>query len=415
LTHVAAHDLRVQRSENAVTRFVAELAIVALGVTCLVTAIGANQQWLDRHFLPSFLLPHSWFVLLETIVRIALAIAGAGLVTTVRRRAGRVVQREPVLVVAVAAAVVLAFGAGELALKYKKVQPAEWLFPDEEPLRRIDARLGWTFVPSRVGHMMIGGRDIPYAFDAHGYRVSSLNEPVDLERPSILFTGESVMVGEGLLWDETIAARVGSALDLQPANLAVHGYSSDQAYMRLEAELPRFRRPVAVVSLFMTGLFGRNLDRDRPYLTSGLVWQPPLPRSRLLSLAETFVPYRSDGTIEDGIRDTREVFRAAAALASARGATPLVVVPQFGHDDERDQLLRRRIFDGTGLAAVFVEIDPGWRIPWDRHPDARAARTIAGAITAALGDVRPDRTLSRRPAPLSSTTRPDVRPSSDDR
>jgi hypothetical protein len=365
--------------------------------------------------LPSFLLPHSWFVLIETIVRIALAIVGAGLVTTVRRRAGRVVQREPVLAVAVAAAVVLAFGAGELALKYKKVQPAEWLFPDEEPLRRIDARLGWTFVPSRVGHMMIGGRDIPYAFDAHGYRVSSLNEPVDLERPSILFTGESVMVGEGLLWDETIAARVGSALDLQPANLAVHGYSSDQAYMRLEAELPRFRRPVAVVSLFMTGLFGRNLDRDRPYLTSGLVWQPPLPRSRLRSLAETFVPYRSDGTIEDGIRDTREVFRAAAALAAARGATPLVVVPQFGHDDERDQLLRRRIFDGTGLAAVFVEIDPGWRIPWDRHPDARAARTIAGAVTAALGDVRPDRTLSRRPAPLSSTTRPDVRPSSDDR
>jgi hypothetical protein len=279
----------------------------------------------------------------------------------------------------------------------------------------VDARLGWTFVPSRSGHLTIGGRDITYTFDAHGYRVRSLDDPVDLERPSILFTGESVMVGEGLTWEETIAARVADAARLQAANLAVHGYSSDQAYMRLETELPRFRAPVAVVSLFMTGLFGRNLDRDRPYLASGLVWQPARPRSRLRSLAETFVPYRSDSTIENGIRDTREVLRAAAALARARGATPLVVVPQFGHDDQRDQLLRGRIFDGTGLAAVFVEIDPGWRIPWDRHPDARAARAIAGAITAKLGDVRPDRTLSRRPAPLSSTARPDVRPSSDDR
>jgi len=389
--------------------------VFAFGATCLAFTIGSNQRWLDRHFLPSFLWPHSWFTLIETVVRVILAIVGAWLVTAARRRAGRFARREPVLAVSVVAAVVLAFGAGEVALKPKKVQPAEWLFRDEEPRRQVDARLGWTFVPSRSGHMTIGGRDITYVFDAHGYRVRNLDEPVDLERPSILFTGESVMVGEGLTWDETIAARVGNAAGLQAANLAVHGYSSDQAYMRLEAELPRFRAPVAVVSLFMTGLFGRNLDRDRPYLASGLVWQPAQSRSRLISLVEILVPYRSDRTIENGIRDTREVFRAAAALARARGATPLVVVPQFGHDDERDQLLRRRIFDGTGLAAVFVEIDPGWRIPWDRHPDARAARTIAGAITAALGDVRPDRTLSRRPAPLSSTTRPDVRPSSDDR
>ena len=188
------------------------------------------------------------------------------------------------------------------------------------------------------------------------------------------------------------------------------------AYMRLETELPRFRAPVAVVSLLMTELFGRNLDRDRPYLASGLLWQPARSRSRLRSLAGIFVPYRSDATIEHGIRDTREVLRATAALAAAHGAAPLIVVPQFGHADERDQMLRRRFFDGTGLAAVFVEIDPGWRLAWDRRPDARAARTIADAIASAFRrDVRPDRTLSRRPAPLSSTARPDVHPSSDGR
>ena len=381
---------------------------------CFTIAIGANQRWLDRHFLPSFLLPYAWFTLIETTVRVGLAVLGAWLVTTARS-AGRFARKEPTLAVTVLVSVVLAFGAGELALKYRKVQPAEWLFPDEEPRRQADARLGWTFVPSRSGHMTIGGRDIVYTVDAHGYRVRSLDEPVDFERPSILFAGESVMAGEGLMWDETIAARVGDALGVQAANVAVHGYSTDQAYMRLATELPRFRAPVAVVSLFMTDLFGRNLDRDRPYLASGLVWQPAQPRSRLISLAQVLVPYHSDATIEAGVRDTREVLRATAALAAARGAAPLVVVPQFGHDDERDQMLRRMIFEGAGLPAVFVEIDPGWRIPWDRHPDARAARTIAGAITAALGDVRRDRTLSRRPEPLSSTAHPDVRPSLDGR
>jgi hypothetical protein len=43
---------------------------------------------------------------------------------------------------------------------------------------------------------------------------------------------------------------------------------------------------------------------------------------------------------------------------------------------------------------VFIEIDPAWRIPWDRHPDARAARRIADAVAAALRGSTglPDRT-----------------------
>src|SRR5204862_1229397 len=101
--------------------------------------------------------------------------------------------------------------------------------------------------------------------------------------------------------------------------------------------------------LFMTGLFGRNLDRDRPYLTAGLVWHAATPRSRLLSLAQVFVPYRSDAAIETGLANTREVLRATAALATAHGALPVILVPQFGEDDERDQALRREIFDASGL------------------------------------------------------------------
>jgi hypothetical protein len=132
----------------------------------------------------------------------------------------------------------------------------------------------------------------------------------------------------------------------------------------------------------MTGLLGRNLYDDRPHLGPGLLVQPAKPHARLASLAQVFVPYRKDETIERGVRMTRDVLRAASALA--RGATPLIVVPQFGDDDERDQTLRRRVLDETGLSYVLVEIDPAWRIPWDRHPDARAAHAIAAAIAARL-------------------------------
>jgi hypothetical protein len=375
------------------------LAVGAIGVVCLAIAIGANQRWLDQHFLPSFLWPRQWFTLIETSARIGLGAFGAWVVTGARARARRAAHRDPSLVLMVGLAIVLALGASEIALKYVKIQPAEWLFSDEEPRRQPDPHLGWTFLPSRSGHMTIGGRSITYSFDSHGYRVRSLDAPVDLERPSILFTGESVMVGEGLLWDETIPAQVGAALGIQSANLAVHGYSTDQSYMRLEAELPRFTRPVAVVTLFMTTLFGRNLDRDRPSLGPGLAWRPGQPRARLPSLLQMFVPYRSSGAISTGVSLTREVIRATATLTQAHGAASIIVVPQFGHDDARDQALRRRIFDGTGLSYVFVEIEPGWRIPWDRHPDARAARRIADAVATALrGSVAlPDKTLSRRP------------------
>ncbi|SRR5258706_4925367 len=88
---------------------------------------------------------------------------------------------------------------------------------------------------------------------------------------------------------------------VQTANLAVHGYGNDQAYLRLETELPHFRRPVAVVSLLMTALFGRNLDQDRPHLGPGLIWLPGEQRSRLSSLAKLLVPYGADPTVERGL------------------------------------------------------------------------------------------------------------------
>jgi hypothetical protein len=201
-----------------------------------------------------------------------------------------------------------------------------------------------------------------------------MDEPVDPERPTILFIGESVMFGEELTYAESIPAQVGAMMGVQTANLAVHGYGNDQAYLRLQTELPHFRRPVAVVSLFMTALFGRNLDQDRPHLGPGLVWLPAEHRSRLSSLARLVVPYRADTTVEGGVMVTREVLRDTSELARAHGATPLLVVLQFGHEAQPEQMLRRRILADANIPSILVEIDSSWRLSWDRHPNARAAR-----------------------------------------
>jgi hypothetical protein len=81
---------------------------------------------------------------------------------------------------------------------------------------------------------------------------------------------------------------------------------------------------------------------------------------------------------------TRQVLGATVNLARARGATPLIVVPQFGVEAQAERALRRRILDETGLPYVWIEIDEGWRLSGDLHPNPRAARAIATAVAARL-------------------------------
>lgn len=371
---------RTSAPPRAAARVLTEAVVALIGVALVAVALAATQPWLDRHFLPSFLVPRLWYVRLETSVRVVLGVTGVLLAFVLRRPIGRLAAHMPAHPLPIAIAAVLALGAGELALRaaYYRVGAARWM--REEPRRRRDPWLGWTFVPARTGHATIGGRVVQYTFDPAGYRVRRVDEPVDPARPTILFTGESVMVGDGLTWEESIPAQVGAMMGVQSANLAVDGYGSDQAYLRLRKEQSRFRRPVAVVSLFMTTLFGRNLQSGRPHLGPGLVWLPPVQRWRLESLARLLVFYHGEDVIERGVRVTREVLRATVNLARARGATPLIVVPQFGREDGPERRLRCRIFHGAGVPYVLVDIDPAWHLSWNRHPDARAAHVIAGAI-----------------------------------
>jgi hypothetical protein len=365
-------------------RVIAEITVASIGIVSLASGLAANQQVLDRHFVPSFLFPRHWYVALETFVRLCMVIFGALLVFIARPHAGRLAGRAPARALQFVVAAALAVGVSEMALRHVHLGPAEWLMPNEEPRRQPDSRLGWTWVPARSGNKSVGGRVVNYAIDPAGYRVNHVDAPVDFERPSILFTGESVMFGEGLTWQESVPAQVSAMLSIQSANLAVHGYGNDQAYLRLQRELPHFRRPVAVVSLFMASLFGRNLDGNRPHLGPGLVWLPAEQRSRLGLLAKLLVPYRAGATIDRGVTMTHEVFCATGDLARARGATPLLVVVQFDDEGTAEETLQHRILDDTCMPHIVVKIDSSWRLPWDRHPDARASHAIAVAIAAKL-------------------------------
>ena len=357
-------------------------AVALVGLALVVAAAAANQAWLDHHFLPSFFVPRHWYVWIESGVRLLIAGAGIGLMLGCRRIA-RPLTDAPAVALHVIAAAVLAVVAGELALRALDIRSTEWLRPEEEPRRQADAELGWVLSPARTGHSRVGGRQIDYAIDAAGYRVERVDQPVDRERATVMFAGESVMFGEGLQWNETIPARAAAMLGTQSANLAVHGYSTDQMYLRLARELPRFAHPVSVIAIFMTELFGRNLDSDRPHLGPGLVPLAAAHRSRLMSMASLLVPYRRDTTVERGVDVTRDVLRAIVQLAREHGAMPLVVMPQFGVEADAQRKLRERIVT-SDVPSVLVPLDPDWRLPGDRHPNARAATVIATAIVARL-------------------------------
>lgn len=366
-------------------RGLTEAAVASLGIALALAALAAGQGWWDRHFMPVFAVERSTMVAAEQAVRGLIALVGAALALVLRRPIAAVLSRATIGgALRILLAVMLALGAGELILRAHPPHPHDADPLEQEPRRRADPRLGWDFLPARSVMAEEAGRRVSYSFDAAGHRVPAPGAGVDVERPTLLFTGESIIAGFGLAAEETISVRVGALLGIQSVNLAVSDYSNDQSYLRLAVELPRFREPVAVVTLFMPSLFDRNLLDNRPHLAAGLVWQPADRHWRLAALLRWLLPYRSSAAVEQGITRTRDSLCALVDLARARGALPLIVVPQFGPESATEEMLRRRILDETGLPYIHVQLDPSWHLSGDLHPDSRAALAIAIAIAERL-------------------------------
>ena len=362
-----------------------EIAVGGFAILLLGGALAADQAWFDRHFLPIFAVQHSVMTTAEQGLRGFVILTAVLLLLICRRPIAVFLSRATAGgILRAALAVALALGTVELILRVHPLHPHDADPLALEPRREPDPLLGWKFVPSRSLVAREAGRAVPYSFDAAGYRVPAPDAKVDAAQPALIFTGESIIAGFGLAWDETIAARVSALLGIQSVNMAVSDYSNDQSTLRLAAELPRFHKPAAIVTLFMPSLLDRNLLTNRPRLGPGLAVLPPEQHWRLAALLHWLVPYRSAATIEEGVVRTRDRLGALVHLACARGAQPLIIVPQFGEASPVEETLRRRILDETGLPYVRVRLDPAWHLPGDPHPDARAARAIAAAVAARL-------------------------------
>jgi hypothetical protein len=289
-----------------------------------------------------------------------------------------------------AMAVPLALVVSEFVLRSADWARLERWALSEEPLRQANAQLGWTNIPNRTGVDHFGGVTTRYVMDMRGRRIADLAQPIDPVRPSILFAGESMMFGFRLNWQDTAAARVGMATGLQSVNISVNGYGTDQELMRLRQELPRFARPVAVIALFAPPLLERSLDTHRPHLDAALRWRPAQPAWRLERVFKNVLLYHSTAQIDEAVAMTRASLIAITAEARARGATPLILVPEFMPEQPTERRLRERVL--TGLPYVQVRLDRRWSIPGDGHPNAYANYVIARAITAALAaHVPPER------------------------
>lgn len=360
----------------------------ALGL--LYAAWSMDRAWADRHFLPAW--AYSWETQLTILSSLRIAVAAAGLAVLLllrpwaARAAGARRGRQALgSALAATLAVVLAFAVVEVVLQTRTWRSPQERWDRQEPLRARDPEYGWTFVPDHAGAVALHGRVVHYDTGPDGYRVAKAGKAPDFVAPTIVFAGESITLGYGLQWAETIPAQVQALTGVQAVDMAVNAHATDQTLMRLRRELPRFAHPAAVVIPFVPCLFDRNLDTDRPHLDSDLHWHVGgRPSLRIVELARRAVRYRSDRAVADGTAMSRAALKAMIALARARGGRALVVVPQFLPESYREAQVRRAVLDEGGIPYLLVPVPAAWRFPVDRHPTPAGARLIAERIAAAL-------------------------------
>jgi hypothetical protein len=374
-----------------------QLLAAAAGLGLLYGAWSMDRGWADRHFLPAWAYPWETQLSILSWLRIVIAAFGLAVLLLLRPWAARAAaarRGRQALGSALAAtlAVILAFGVVEIVLQTRAWRSPQERWDRQEPLRMRDADYGWTFVPDHAGAALLHGRTVHYDTGPDGYRVAKAGQAPDFAAPTIVFAGESITLGYGLEWAETIPAQVQALTGTQAVDMAVNAHATDQTLMRLKRELPRFAHPAAVVIPFVPCLFDRNLDTDRPHLDAALRWhQGDRPSFRIVELARRAVRYRSDRAIADGTAMTRRALKRVIALAGARGARTLVVVPQFLPESYRETQVRRSVLDEAGIPYLLVPVPAELRFPTDRHPTPAGARAIAGAIAAALASAsRPE-------------------------
>ena len=377
----------------------ARFSVVTAGVALVAWAVGVDPRWAERHVLTSYCATGIGEWLVARGVRWAAVVAGAAaalvLAPAVARRVARTSPRDAAgSLLGIALAVAASLGLAEAVLRGMRdrlVLGVGTASSDgrAQPMTQIDPRLGWSYLPGRTTRAEVAGRTVTYAIDGEGDRAPSPDDAPDPAQPTILFAGESIAFGYGLEYEETFPALVGRDLGVRTVNLAVVGYGTDQAYLRVLAALERYRRPVGVVVLFHPGQIRRNVDPWRPRLALGpsgaLELVPPSKGPGLAKLLQV-LPWHGGAAL----RVTGATLSATAEAARAHGAFPLFVVTNYGsaclHGDGAEPWIVDELFVRRGLPFVRVDLEPEDLLPgtWERHPGPRGARKIAAAVEAAL-------------------------------
>jgi hypothetical protein len=375
------------------------ISIVVLGAAAVCWAFVADPSWAERHVLASYCPRNApeW-----TIAHGFRWIAGAlGLLAAwkLAPAAARAVERRSwrppgpsLLAIALAVAASLGVGEAYMRRQHRRLtggEPASARAAPTAPMTRPDPVLGWSYLPARTTWTDVGGRRVAYAIDADGDRTGSGAALPDRARPTVLFAGESIAFGYGLPYEETLPFLVGRDLGVQAVSLAVVGYGNDQAHLRVVEALPRFTRPLAVVTVFVPTQIKRNVDPWRPRLALGpggaLERVPPAGGPRLARLLGQ-LPYHGD----DALRVTAAILRATAVAAEARGALPLFVVTNYGPAclpvESGEPWVVEELFVRQGLAFVRVDLGPEDLLPglFEAHPSLAGTRKLAAAVERAL-------------------------------
>ncbi len=386
---------------SAVAR-IAGASASAIAIALLLVALELDRTWFELHLTQSFCALEPAQLQRLALVRIALVFVALFFAFVARpwleARVGKASARQ--LFAGTwrwGLAALLAFPAADLILRDAKHAPA--LAPPALPPVQTDEFFGWAGVPSTTTILRAEDREIPYALDLNGYRARSQDDVIDPDQPSILFGGESITEGVGVRFEESYPALVAADLDMQPVEVAVHGYGNDQIHWAIERQLAVLRQPRAVVTFLIPQLLERNLDTSRPRLvldaggslvrveaeTPPPAWWKSSPVRRL---AHGLFPYHDASPIEL----VRAIFRATAADARAHGAYPLFVLSNWGAaclpPAPGEPTLAERIFGGLDLPWIEVKLDPTWIEHSTFHPNAKAHRVIADAIERALLDAR---------------------------
>jgi hypothetical protein len=353
----------------------AALPFVSLGLLLVGWALFADPNWLERHVLAQYCVRDAAQIAEFRVARGVGLFIGVGLfllaIPVARSVRGKTPREVVFALLRLGLAVVAALVVSEFWLRSRSSPPAK---PGPFATRSIP------------GTVTVDG--VEYAYNAEDNRARSQDWEPDYAKETLIFVGESIALGQSVRFEETFADQVGQRLGIQTVNIAGWGAASDEQLLKLRDTLPHFANVVAIVTLFLPDLLIRNVIDRRLHLAFGStgaleVAEPVTPwvDLRLQSIWNRLVPYHS----EKAIALTRAVLLETAALARARGAESLFVVTNYDGPpciayDGRTPWAIRSIFEEARLPYIEVDVDPGWRLPNEPHPDARAHHKIADAV-----------------------------------